>query len=462
MNKFFPLITHADAEAPIAYRAQRCISAREFLADVEQLTALLPPSMHILNVCADRYRFMVGLAAAMCAQKISLLPSTHTPESVRQMRAFAPDVFCLSDHAVDIDLPRLNYPDDTQSVTSALTTTAGDFVVPQISAQQKIAYVFTSGSTGTPVAHAKYWGNVVGSVRAEAARLQILDGRAFTLVGTVPPQHMYGFESTVLLAMQSGAAFWAGKPFYAADIAAALASVPAPRILVSTPFHLRAFVGAQIECPALQCVLSATAPLSADNARLIEFVNKAPLIEIYGSTESGQIASRRTVRDKHWLLFDGLHLHQRHFHQDGDKTIATGDFIAGEVELADIIELHGERQFSLHGRGDDLVNIAGKRTSLGFLNHQLLAIDGVKDGAFFFPDEREGDDVGRLVAFVVAPALDAKAILQALRERIDPLFLPRPLLQVMQLPRNAAGKLPRAELCALWQCARGNQSREAG
>jgi acyl-coenzyme A synthetase/AMP-(fatty) acid ligase len=32
--------------------------------------------------------------------------------------------------------------------------------------------------------------------------------------------------------------------------------------------------------------------------------------------------------------------------------------------------------------------------------------------------------------------------MQALRERIDPVFLPRPLLFVDALPRNAAGKLP--------------------
>ena len=136
MNPPLPLITHTDPAALIAYRAQRCITAREFLADVARLTALLPSATHILNVCADRYRFMVGLAAAMCAQKISLLPSTHTPESVRQLRAFAPDVFCLSDHAIAIDLPRLNYPDDAELVAT------DDFVVPQFSARKKIAYVF--------------------------------------------------------------------------------------------------------------------------------------------------------------------------------------------------------------------------------------------------------------------------------------------------------------------------------
>jgi len=50
---------------------------------------------------------------------------------------------------------------------------------------------------------------------------------------------------------------------------------------------------------------------------------------------------------------------------------------------------------------------------------------------------------------VVAPRLDAPAIIRALRLRIDPVFLPRPLLMVERLPRNATGKLPQHTLRAL-------------
>jgi acyl-coenzyme A synthetase/AMP-(fatty) acid ligase len=50
---------------------------------------------------------------------------------------------------------------------------------------------------------------------------------------------------------------------------------------------------------------------------------------------------------------------------------------------------------------------------------------------------------------VVAPTLDAARLLQALRERIDPVFLPRPLLFVTRLPRNGTGKLPQEALRAL-------------
>jgi acyl-coenzyme A synthetase/AMP-(fatty) acid ligase len=126
--------------------------------------------------------------------------------------------------------------------------------------------------------------------------------------------------------------------------------------------------------------------------------------------------------------------------------------------LQDVIELRPDGvHFALHGRFSDMVNIAGKRNSLGYLNHQLTSIEGVADGVFFVPDERDADAVTRLTAFVVAPTLTEAQILAALRERIDPAFLPRPLVKVRELPRQLTGKLPRDALRAL-AAARGPDS----
>jgi acyl-coenzyme A synthetase/AMP-(fatty) acid ligase len=85
------------------------------------------------------------------------------------------------------------------------------------------------------------------------------------------------------------------------------------------------------------------------------------------------------------------------------------------------------------------------------LNAQLNAIPGVRDGAFFLRDRDQGGATGiaRLAAAVVAPSLNAASILESLRQRIDPVFLPRPLLLVGRLPRNTTGKLPHQALEAL-------------
>ncbi len=431
----------------LAYRAGVPVRASEFLADVTRVAATLPAGGHVLNACADRYRFTVGFAAALAADKVSLLPSTHTPAMIRELSVFAPDVFCLTDDGrCEIDLPRTYYADAPPGY---------QWPPPEIDSARLAAYVFTSGSTGTPLPYRKTWGRLAQCVRDGAERFGLLDGRSHSLVGTVPPQHMYGFESTVLLALQAGAALCAERPFYPADICSALACVPRPRILVSTPVHLRTLITSEVDLPALDLILSATAPLSQNLAREVEQRFDTQLQEIYGSTETGQIASRRTADTVEWRLWRDVHLTA-----DTERTWASGGHIEQRTPMCDVIEITSQDRFLLHGRMADLVNIAGKRSSLAYLTHQLNGIPGVLDGAFFLREETADSattGITRVAAVVVAPDLDAATLTDHLRKRIDPVFLPRPLLFVDRLPRNATGKLPHAALQALTSARRGNE-----
>ncbi len=443
-----PLVTHRP-DAILAWRGATPITAAAFLGEVAALVTRLPPGRHVLNLCRDRYRFAVAFAASIVDARVSLLPPTHTPEMVRQMQGRAPDCFCIADHDASAGaMPVFRYPE--------LAVPAREHV-PEIDAGQLVAEVFTSGSTGAPLPHQKHWGRLVENVRAEAARLGVGPGHA--LVGTVPPQHMYGLESTVLMPMQSGAAFHAGHPFYPADVAAALTELPRPRALVTTPYHLRALLAAQAPLPAADLLVSATAPLSATTAAEAETRFAAPLYEIYGCTETGQLASRRTVDDTAWQTLGAVRLRRA-----GESVWAEGGHVAAPTRLSDLVELVGDdpQRFLLRGRHADLVNIAGKRTSLAYLNHQLQAIPGVRDGVFVLPADNADDTperVNRLSALVVAPDLTAAGLMQALRARIDPLFLPRPLVFVDALPRNTTGKLTAAAAQALLASSPGEVSR---
>ncbi len=448
MNSF-PLLTHAHAEDVLAWRNDKSITVADFLSDVRRLQATLPAGKHVLNVCADRYRFAVGLAAALLAGKISLLPPTLTPEMMSQVKHFAPDVFCLTDQPQSIAMPQLTWAEAMAACAPAAAGgQAGPYEIPEIPASQTAAIVFTSGSTGLPVAHHKSWGGLVLSVRAEAERLGLLDGRRHNIVATVAPQHMYGFESTVLLALQSGAALTAAHLFYPADICSTLAASTRPCMLVTTPIHLKVLLASGLDIPLPDLVLSATAPMPPQLALAVEARLHAPLFEIYGSTETGQIASRRTTETSEWTLYSGITLKPAQ-----GSMWACGGHVEQATPLADEIELLTVERFLLHGRTADLVNIAGKRSSLGYLNHQLNAVPGVIDGAFFMPDDTDADSSGvtRLMAFVVAPGMKSTDLLAALRERIDAIFIPRPVVMLDSLPRNSTGKLPRDTLVRLAQ-----------
>ena len=438
MTSRLPLVTHPDSESVVAWRAGRPITRQEFLADVRTLAVCLPPERHFINACDDRYRFAVGLCAGLVSERISLLPSTLTAEVIDRLRKFAADAFMLVDRdETRFDLPVVRYPDAHVAPSSA------DYTVPRIAADATAAWVFTSGSTGRPVPHRKTWGSLVRDGQTEARELG-LAGDAFHLVGTVPPQHMYGLESTVLIALLNGGSFAAERPFFAAEVYAVLAALPRPRMLVTTPYHLRNLLAADDPVPPADMLLSATAPLSNKLATQAEAAFGAPLMEVYGCTETGQIASRRSIEGEEWKLFDGVVLDERE-----GRHWAFGGHVEEANPLADEIRPVSSERFLLGGRSADMVNIAGKRTSLGFLNHQLLAIEGVVDGSFLMPDEDSAHAVRRLAALVVAPTLDSAALRAALRERIDTVFLPRPLVQVDALPRNATGKLPREACRAL-------------
>jgi acyl-coenzyme A synthetase/AMP-(fatty) acid ligase len=438
------LLSHGRAEAVIAYRGGTPITARRFLSDAEHLARTLPSGHHVLNVCADRYHFTVGLAACLMTGRVSLLPSTHTPEVIGQLARFAPDAFCLTDDPrCEIGLPKIQYSGAPDSGAQGDAHAAdGAWAVPEIPVNQLAAIVFTSGSTGTPLPYKKTWGRLARCVRDGAPRLGLSDGRSHALIGTVPAQHMYGFESTVLLALVSGNAFIAERPFYPADIAAAVAAAPQPRTLVTTPIHLRTLVASDIGMPPLDLIVSATAPLTQDLAREVEAKFRTTLLEIYGSTETGQIALRRTAGTAVWRLWPGVRLRV-----SDNQVFAHGGHVEQLTAMQDVIETMGDDEFLLHGRTADLVNIAGKRSSFGYLNAQLNAIPGVIDGVFFLREGATGSTgVARLGAVVVAPTLTAAALNDSLRQRIDPVFLPRPLILVERLPRNATGKLPQQAL----------------
>ncbi len=438
----YPLLRGYGPGSVFAWRGGEAIGVDRFLHDVAALAERLPRRGHVVNLCPDRYRFAVGFAAALCRNQVTLLPPHDAPDLLEQLLIDYPDLYCLTDGASPApDIPAFFYP--------SLPRGNGSPLIPVVAAEQTAAVLFTSGSTGRPRPHARRWGELVNSAWAEGSRLEIATLGHATLLGTVPHQHSYGLESLVMLGFQHGLALLAERLFYPADIRAGIAAAPRPSILVTTPVHLRVLLADAEPLPPVDLVLCATAPLATHLAREAEARFAVTLREIYGCSEAGQIAARRTALTEEWHCLDGIALRQ-----DAAGTWASGPPIAVETRLPDVIELRDPTRFLLHGRIADMVNVAGKRTSLVHLNYHLNAIDGVRDGAFVMAADSAEAAVTRLAALVVAPGRTADFILAELRRRIDAAFLPRPIRLVRELPRNALGKLPHDEIQRLIADAR--------
>jgi acyl-CoA synthetase (AMP-forming)/AMP-acid ligase II len=404
----YPILQHKDDEDIVAIRARQPINRATFLRDVNALAARLPDHEYILNLCTDRYRFMVGFAAALCRQQISLLPPGDTAGILRVVAEDYPDLYALTD-TTQVPLPSLIYPEilDGGDAKGAVHLVPG---------QQPALILFTSGSTGRPTPVAKTWGTLVRSARAAGERLGVQRRAAPTVIGTVPHQHSYGLESTILLGLQHGLIIDAGGLFYPADIRARVEAANSRCVLVTTPVHLQALVA---------------------------------------EPDGRSMFPRSAHRD--------LRLHRGG--TDGDAPIRSGRALAMPERRYDRCKQRRHVGKRRRGRGSGFA--AGRRRAdcrRAVLSSRPIRRSGGcsgktdvsgssqppldEDGAFVMQDQ-DGGPVARLGALVVAPGLGADAIRGALRERIDPAFLPRPLVVVDNLPRNALGKLPRDKLLKL-------------
>jgi acyl-coenzyme A synthetase/AMP-(fatty) acid ligase len=425
-----PILSGAQADRPLLFTGSRVVTAAEFLSRARAVAARLPGAPSALNLCERRDAFIIAFVAMLYRQQVCLLPSSRTSAAISEVKAENPGALAYDDHLIG-------------ELTCAVEPRPA--IAPQVPAQQVVAIGYTSGSTGAPSPHAKRWLSLAGAAAHNIAEVRGLLGDSSDcvpwIVATVPPQHMYGMEMSVLMPLLGHMAIHAGRPLFPADVSKALDEVPPPRILVSTPVHIRALTEYPFTLPDVALIISATAPLSPELARSAEQRFGAPLLELFGATETCVIAARQTAREATWRPYPGVDLRPAE-----GGTMAAAPWFAGPTLLPDSLLVRKDRRFLIEGRSADVVEVAGKRASLQDLTRRLISIDGVSDAIVFQPDDAKRGGVRRLAALVVAEGLNAGEIACRLGAAVDPVFLPRPLLLVPRLPRNELGKLSRSEL----------------
>ena len=415
-----PLFGFNRPDTPLLHKDNRVITRAEFSNAVHALAPSLPIARYAINLCQDRYCFMLVFAAACLREQTNLLPASQASGALDDVRNAYPDSYVVDDQIV-------------LSLASSRAGAPSELLIP---ADHVAAISFTSGSTGASRAHSSTWSTLVGS--AERSARGIFTERGLNLAATVPPQHMFGLEASILQPLFNDCAIHTGKPFFPADVHSTLASMPAPRALITTPAHLRACLAALPTVPEVRFILSATAPLATELAAQAEQQWNTQVLEIYGSTETGAIATRRTTDGDAWRLLPGGTL------VESDNAMAfQPQRSTRRIPLHDSLHIIDTSQFTLLGRSGDLIKVAGKRASLSELNARLAAIPGVRDGVVFQPREDQ-----RVAALVVAEGIEERAILAALSAHFDEVFLPRPIKLVPALPRDEVGKLPKERLLA--------------
>jgi acyl-coenzyme A synthetase/AMP-(fatty) acid ligase len=427
------ILSTADLERPLFWTSEGPIFGDQILRRASRLAGKLPDRSAASVHYERRDRFVTALLSLWMRGQTAVLPAEVVLRQIDVLKQEYPDLYFLAERPLDPHHASFLLIDDTSAEdqdTAALGT---------VQAELAALRIFTSGSTGQPASNIKSWELLSASANPTSALIGLDRLESPSIVATVPSYHMYGFELTVLAVLGAGAAVHCERAVYPADVARSLQDIPSPRVLVTTPFHLRALMESKIDLPAISQIVSATAPLAPEFAASIEDQFRAPVYEIYGFTEAGCVAARRTIEGDAWTLRRDLAIVD-----DNGTLLVEFKGFGVRVPFPDAIEILDPSHIRLRNRNQDVVNVAGKRASLAELTAQLTKIDGVEDGIFFLSSQDAGlGKISRLMAVVVSRSLTSEHIKRKLRDRIEPAFLPRHVFHVEVIPRNETGKITR-------------------
>jgi acyl-coenzyme A synthetase/AMP-(fatty) acid ligase len=330
--------------------------------------------------------------------------------------------------------------------------------------------LYTSGSTGNRKAIAKTLANLEEELAAQEATFGGRLGDCAVL-STVSHQHIYGLLFRLLWPLCAGRPFVSETPLLWKELILARKSLSAA-VLVSSPAHLdHAFAPGKRKAPFdCRVIFSSGAPLKKQTAKAIREGWGLPMIEVFGSTETGGVGWRiqNGRRDgEYWMPLPGVSVSADA--GDGNRLRVLSPFATpseddGWCAMGDKAKVRADGRFSTDGRVDRVIKIAGKRLSLDDMESRLNHHPWVSRTALTV--FARGNSGRRYVGAVVALNRQGKKRLREmgrlaadrkirtdLKNHFDAVMLPRYFSYVDALPVNSQGKISRDALKALFQGA---------
>ncbi|MBW2699975.1 MAG: AMP-binding protein [Deltaproteobacteria bacterium] len=380
------------------------------------------------------------LVAAACLAALAgdfelVLPHGLSRAALDQLPEEMPcDCGLLGDEEASLDLPLLRL--ETRKAKEAASP-------PLIEDDGRLAVtLFTGGSTARPRAWPKSAQLLLGEARFLAEHFGI--GATDYLVSCVGPMHIYGLLFGVLVPLLSGAKVEPKTAFLPAEIQKAC---PPGTMLVAAPPHFRALVRGQTRLAGLRLAISSAGMLPKEDSEGFTALTKTPLCELYGSTETGGLATRwRNRKERDWtpLPIADLKL-------EGERLAADSPFLsptlarnaAGFFVTGDRARWTEGGRFALLGRADGVVKVGGKRVDLTELERVLLAIPGIDDCWVLSGPSKDAHENQIVAVLCGADPPGRDQIRKILGHRFEAVALPRRFLYIKHMPVSTAGKRDR-------------------
>jgi acyl-coenzyme A synthetase/AMP-(fatty) acid ligase len=310
--------------------------------------------------------------------------------------------------------------------------------------------LFTGGTTGKPQVWPKTLGNLFGEAFFMVANFGISENDRF--VAMTVPYHIYGLLFAVLIPLAASAGVNAGISVYPDAITAAIRRHRAT-VFAGVPMHYRVLRSVTIASGSLRLAISSAGRLEPEDGAAFFRQTGIGVTEVYGSTETGGVATRNRARGERGLTpltsvetkISGERLYVRSPYLSPNlKTDARGFFLTG-----DRVGENAKGGFMLKGRADGIVKVGGKRVDLEGVQACLQDLPGITD-ALVLPLPAGRGRENEIVA-VVEGHIDVAEIRLALAAKVEPYALPRRIVNVDKIPMSAAGKYDRQAAAELFR-----------
>ena len=313
-----------------------------------------------------------------------------------------------------------------------------DYILPQktspidgnieekIEAKSVVMNFFTSGSTGEPKSIKKTLHNLEVETQCVIDTFNLKPD--LLVASTTPSTHSFGLAFNFLLPILGNFKMIRHKIDFPEQI-----DYEEKYILISSPSFMEKLAKYDFEFEkAPQYIFLAGAKLKPD---IMDYFKKySDVVDIYGSTETGDIAYKRGYDE--FTLFDGVAISK----DEEDRIVVMSDFFPdNKIILSDIIEFTTDTTFVIKKRSDRFVKIVEKRVSLDEIENYLRQHEKVRDCYCMLCDDKfccavVTDDI----------SLDGKALKNYLLKYSE--IVPKRWRFLDEIPKTTSGKIDKTKL----------------
>jgi long-chain acyl-CoA synthetase len=333
--------------------------------------------------------------------------------------------------------------------------------------------IYTSGTTGRPKGAMLSHGNLLHNV--ESCRLVLSATEADRIAVLLPMFHSYMLTVGILLPLLIGASIVLIKSLSPARNLLQEILENETTVLPAIPQFYRSMMTAPLPVPLpIRICVSGAAPLPAQVLRDFEEKFKVPLIEGYGLSEASPVVTKNpldgrrkagsiglpipnvevSIQDENGRMLEAndigevcvrggnVMLGYWNNPEETEKVMRNGWLLTGDIGYRD-----EEGYFYITDRKKDMLLVNGINVYPREIEEILYQFPGVKEAAVIGrPDARKGEQPVAFVSPADGVSLDEKVIQQFVRSQLADYKVPRRIVQLPALPRNATGKILKTAL----------------